>query len=111
MSVTVDDLALHLGFVVAPSDSDSLQRALDTATALIVPHCRPETEWTPPQTATADLATLTVAGDLWRRKDAPGGTYGFADGMDYATTLPRDPLISVWAWLVESGLTPGIVVA
>jgi len=107
MSVTVDDLAKHLGYPATPADSDALQRSLDTAVALIAPYLIDPLADTP----TLDLATLTVAGDLWRRKDSPGGVYQFADGADYPTTLPRDPLVSVWAWLVESGLANGAVVA
>lgn len=107
MSVDVADLARHLGYPATPADPTHLQRVLDTASALIAPYLVDPLA----DTATLDLATLTVAGDLWRRKDAPGGQYGFADGADYPTTLPRDPLVSVWAWLVESGLVNGSVVA
>jgi hypothetical protein len=113
MSVTVDDFAKHLGYAATPADTVAMQRCLDSAVALIAPYLvPPPIDPLPPYSvAVLDLATLTVAGDLWRRKDSPGGVYGFADGADYPTTLPRDPLVSVWAWLVEARLVNGSVVA
>lgn len=108
--MTVDDLAAHLGFAAVPTDSEALTRALDTAVAIIQPYLIVSTPG-PGQVAALDLATLTVAGDLWRRKDAPGGTYAFGDNSDYVETLPRDPLSSVWAWLVGAGLVNPAVVA
>lgn len=110
MAVTVDDLAEHLGFAATPVDTEALTRALDTATAIIQPYIVVESPGQG-QVATLDLAILTVAGDLWRRKDAPGGTYAFGDNSEYVDTLPRDPISSVWAWLVGAGLVNPAVVA
>lgn len=104
MAVDVADLADHLGMAV-PSDPADLQRALDTAGAVIGPYvivAEPDRDAL--QAAALDQATLIVAGDVWRRKDAPGGIYGFADGTDYTTALPRDPLTPVRAILAEARL-------
>ena len=54
---------------------------------------------------------LTVAQDLWRRKDSFGGSFLFADGTDLTGVLPRDQLNSVWPLLAESGLVNVAVVA
>lgn len=110
MAVSVGDLAEHLGFAATPADTDSLARALDTATAMLTTYVIVDAP-TPGQSATLDLATLTVAGDLWRRKDSPGGQYSFGDMSDFPAALPRDPLSSVWAWLVGAGLVNPAVVA
>lgn len=112
MTVTVDDLARHLGFAATPADTETLGRALDTASGIVLPACSTAVDYpTAYQEQVLDLAVLTVAGDLWRRKDAPGGTYAFADGSDFPARLPRDPLNSVLPWLIEAGLAPAAVIA
>lgn len=105
MAVTLEDLADHLGMSYPVEDPASLQRALDTATAVIEPYLIvPMADRNQGQNAAYDQSVLTVAGDVWRRKDAPGGVYGFADGGDYPTALPRDPLTPVRPILQESRL-------
>lgn len=107
--VTVEDLAKHLGFSEVPVDSESMTRALDSAIAIIDPHIVGTGFADHP---TYELSVLTIAGDLWRRKDAPGGVFGFADGTDYSfLSMPRDPLPSVWSWLASSGLVNPTVTA
>lgn len=107
--VTVEDLAKHLGFSEVPTDSEAMQRSLDTAVNMIDPHIIIEPHVDIP---VYELAVLTIAGDMWRRKDAPGGVFGFADGTDYSfLSMPRDPLPSVWSWLASSGLVNPTVCA
>jgi hypothetical protein len=111
--VDVDDLAKHLGFSSTPADAEVLERALRTSHALIRPHLRVDLPdpLGDEQQAALDLALLTVAGDVWRRKDAPGGVYMYPDLADMSAVLPRDPLAAVWSWLVEAQLVKAVVVA
>ena len=111
--VDAADLAKHLGFVVTPTDTEALTRALNTARAMIRPHLRADlpSPLHEDQQSVLDLALLTVGGDIWRRKDAPGGVYMFPDLADVPSVLPRDPLVTVWAWLVEAELVRAAVVA
>ena len=105
MSVTVDDLAKHLGFAATPADTEALDRALGAARADIAPHLLviPEAA-TPDQLAAYDQALLTVAGNAYRSKDAIGGAYMFSDAADMAVSLPRDPLTPVWPGLLAAGI-------
>ena len=110
MTVTVDDLARHLGFPTTPADTEMLDRALGTARAVIAPYLIVD-EVSTDQEHALDLAVLTVAQDLWRRKDSFGGSFLFADGTDLTGVLPREQLNSVWPLLAESGLVNVAVVA
>ena len=103
MTVTVDDLARHLGFAVVPADTEMLERALGAARGIITPHLVTSVTHTPDQTAVLDLATLTAAGTFWRAKDA-NGTYVFAEGTDQVAILPRNVLSTVWPMLIEAEL-------
>lgn len=104
MAVTVADLAEHLGFPAPPTETEVLDRALGTAQAMITPHLLPDVPATPDQWHALDLAVLTCAQDLWRRKDSIGGAYTFGDGSDVGGFLPRDQLASVWPILTAAGL-------
>ena len=118
MTVTVDDLAKHLGFPATPADTEMLDRVLGAAHAVIRPHLTSEVlqdlidETLPEdQEHTLDLAVLVVGQDLWRRKDSYGGSFQWADGTDLTGVLPRDQLRSVWPMLCEAQLVPVAVVA
>lgn len=110
MAVTVDDLAKHLGFPQAPSDTEAMQRVLDAAVAAIDPHIIVDDYVDNPM---YEMSILTVAADYWRQKDAPRGIYGFADGSDYysVNALPRNSIPVVWPWLANAGLVAAVVVA
>lgn len=110
MAVTLEDLAAHLGMMGVPPDPAQLERALESATATVRAQLVRDPQG-PHEGHVLDQAVLIVAGDLWRRKDAPGGTYGFADGVDYPASLPRDPLAPVRSMLTSVGLFAGAVVA
>jgi hypothetical protein len=111
MTVTVDDLAQHLGFATTPADTDVLDRVLSTAEAMLLPYLLPGLEPSPDQAAALDLATLTVAQDLWRRKDSSGGSFLWGDGSDSGGVLPRDQIHSVWPILCAAGLVAPTVFA
>jgi hypothetical protein len=110
VAVTVDDLAKRLGFAQTPADTQELERALAAARGIINPHLLTGDAFTPDELAVLDSATLTVAQDLWRRKDTSGGAFSFADGNDSIGYMPRDLLNSVWPMLFEAGLV-GVVLA
>jgi hypothetical protein len=118
VTVTVDDLAGHLGFATTPADTEMLDRVLGTALAMIGPFLTPDVQdqisdgtLPPEQEHALDLATLTVGQDLWRRKDSVGGSYLFADGSDASAVLPRDQLRSIWPILCEAQLSNPVPVA
>ena len=108
--LTVADLAEHLGGVNPVSNEDTLNRALTTARSVIGPHLVvAESDLTAEAQDTLDQAILAVAGDVWRRKDSPGGQYLLGDvGVGY---LSKDPMAGVWALLQEAGLVSVAVVA
>jgi len=111
VAVDLSDFAAHLGFPVVPTDSEALERALAAATGMVWRHVLPNLPDPLPleQEAALDHAILTVGGDLWRRKDAPGGTFAFADMADYPSPLSRDPMTTVYPIMVEAGLSlPGL---
>jgi hypothetical protein len=110
MAVTVDDLAKRLGFAATPADTEELDRALASARGIISPHLLGDAAADPDAVAVLDSATLTVAQDLWRRKDSTGGAFMFADGSDSIGYMPRDLLNGVWPMLFQAGLV-GVVLA
>lgn len=108
MAVTVDDLATHLGFAATPADTETLERALGTAEAVITPHVFGVNPPTPAQTHALDQCVLIVAGTVWRAKDAVGGSFVFADGTSSVGVLPRDLLRPVLPILIEAGLARAV---
>lgn len=111
MAVDVSDLAKHLGFAATPADTETLERALGTASAVIAPHLMTaDAPPTPAQVHALDQATLIVGGTVWRAKDAVGGSYVFADGTDQVGVLPRDLLRPVLPLLIEAGLAAALTV-
>lgn len=104
MTVTVEDLARHLGFAGVPTDTETLDRALGAARGVITPHLVdvapvPGSD----QEHVLDLATLAAAGTFWRAKDA-NGSFVFAEGTDQVAVLPRNVLATVWPMLIEAEL-------
>lgn len=105
MAVTLEDFAEHIGMAGVPADSSQLERCLAAARGVIFPHLATlDPGYSPDALAVLDVCTLIVAGEFWRAKDATGGSYMFADGVDMPIYLSKDPLDSVRARLLEAGL-------
>lgn len=110
MTVTIEDLAKHLGMAVVPADTEMLERALGAARGVITPHLIADPADGTDEMHTLDTATLTVAQGMWRAKDSTGGSYVFAEGTDQVGVLPRDLLGTVWPMLCEAGLVDAVTV-
>jgi len=112
MTVTVEDLALSLGFAATPADTVMLDRALASSRAMLEPHLIQAPPTTGDLGEVWDQAVLKCAQTLWRSKDAAGGTYVFGDGTDMNTgLLPRDPVHGALPMLQNAGLAKAAVVA
>lgn len=90
MPVTTDDLAAWLN--ASPAES-TLPDVLDDAIELVDKYLG-EAGVTACPTRTHDLAVKTLAGELFARRNSPGGVAQWGpDGQ--AVRLARDPLVSV----------------
>jgi hypothetical protein len=105
--VTVDDLAVFLGWSAPPADqTEALQRVLDAAAAAITPHLIDTVNPLPAgQQQALDTAQLKAAGELWRwQQSTGGGQYVYADGQDYPNPVYRDVYHGVQPLLMHAGL-------
>ncbi|OKL49298.1 hypothetical protein [Boudabousia marimammalium] len=83
-------------WIGAPGESSpGVQDALQTATELLKKHIG-ESDIPAP---VYKHAVLTVASDLYHRKDAPGGVLAPMSDMGATVRLARDPLTPVYATL------------
>lgn len=113
MAVTLQEFAKSLGFAAVPSDSTAMQRCLDVAEAVILPHLiDPAGDYQ--DNPVYEQCVYTLAGEEWRGKDATRGVYGSATGMDTYPSglqLPRNVLPLIWPKLAHVGLVKAVVVA
>ena len=108
MTVTAADLARRLGMAGEPTDpaaAADLTRVLDEAVDMLEKRVIvPVEDRSPGEVAVVDEATLQVAAEEWRRRNAPGGVYQMGDGTEQPVRLSYDPLAVVWPKLQRAKL-------
>jgi hypothetical protein len=106
VAVSVDDVAVHLGFMLPAPDPDAIQRVLDAATAIITPHLSVTVvPFTSEQVQVIDLSILRICSELWAAQSTPTGTVTFADGSEGLQPVLRDAYYAVEANLQRAGVT------